>query len=59
MYKRQPVFAQNWLGAGLTYAINKDLRFRAGYQKISLENQSFDRLVLSLNLKTDFRTSKN
>jgi len=54
-----PVFAQNWLGAGLTYAINKDLRFRAGYQKISLENQSFDRLVLSLNLKTDFRTSKN
>lgn len=54
-----PVFAQNWIGAGLTYAFNKDLRFRLGYQKISQETQSFDRLMLSLNLKTDFRKTKN
>lgn len=49
-----PVFAQNWLGAGVTYNFLNNLSLRMGYQKISLKKNSFDRILASLNIKTDF-----
>lgn len=53
-----PVFAQNWLGSGLSYKLNNRLTTRLGYQKISLETSSFDRILISLNINTDFRREK-
>jgi len=55
---KSPVFAQNWLGAGVSYKINDRLTTRLGYQKINTERRSFDRILMSLNLKTDFRPTK-
>ena len=54
-----PVFAQNWLGVGLSYKISDRLSTRLGYQRINLETRAFDRMLLSVNLKTDFRKPKN
>jgi hypothetical protein len=58
----QPVFAQNWIGAGLTYAIADAIKTRIGYQKIQFEGADFDRLLVGITFSTDFRkneTNKN
>jgi hypothetical protein len=51
----EPVFAQNWLGGGLTYTINELIKTRVGYQRIILDGPDFDRLLFQLTFTPDFR----
>jgi len=55
---QEPIFAQNWLGAGLSYKINELLKARMGYQRIHLTGPDFDRLLLQLNFSLDFSKEK-
>ncbi|EDM44667.1 hypothetical protein SCB49_13885 [unidentified eubacterium SCB49] len=56
LHLQEPIFAQNWLGAGVSYKINELLKARAGYQKIHLTGPDFDRLIFELNFNLDFST---
>ncbi|MAT89258.1 MAG: hypothetical protein CMC35_01090 [Flavobacteriaceae bacterium] len=50
----EPLFAQNWLGAGVTYQFITSLKARIGFQKIHLDGPDFERILLGLNWTTDF-----
>lgn len=51
----EPTFAQNWLGAGLSYQLNELIKTRVGYQKIHLDGPDFDRILVALTFTPDFR----
>ena len=53
-----PLFGQNWLGGGVSYTLNDLLKFRAGYQRISLEGTGFNRLQLGITVNTDLRNKE-
>ena len=52
---QKPLFGQNWFGGGVSYAPNKIFKIRLGYQNISLEDASFNRLQLGVHINTDLR----
>ena len=51
-------FDQNWMHAALGYKFNKNLNVQMGYLKQSFETKAYDRLVLSVFIKTDFSKKK-
>ncbi len=51
----QPFFALNWLGGGVSYQISAPIKVRLGYFRDSRDGPDFDRLMLSINFKTDLR----
>jgi hypothetical protein len=56
---QEPIFAQNWLGTGVSYKVNELLKARVGYQRIHLSGPDFDRLIFELNFSLDFSEKKN
>ena len=48
-------FAQNWLGAGISYTFTTLIKARIGYQNIQTEGDDFNRLLVSLIFTPDFR----
>lgn len=49
------VFAQNWLGAGMSYTFTTLIKARVGFQNIQTEGDDFNRILLSLTFTPDFR----
>lgn len=54
----EPIFAQNWLGGGVTYTISDLMKTRIGYQRIILEGPDFDRILFQLTFTPDFTEKK-
>jgi hypothetical protein len=54
----EPIFAQNWLGGGVTYKINDLIKSRIGYQRIILEGPDFDRILIGITFTPDFSEKK-
>lgn len=54
----EPTFAQNWLGAGLSYKFNELVKTRIGYQRIHLDGPDFDRILIGLTFSPDFRNEE-
>ena len=52
---QSPVFAQNWLGGGITYKAGKKLNFRVAYFRINSPNENFNRLIFQTTLNLDFK----
>ena len=51
-------FMQNWLGGGVSYAINSRLKGRLGFQNIQTPGPDFNRVLMSLTFNPDFTTTK-
>ncbi|WBX75877.1 DUF2490 domain-containing protein [Tenacibaculum ovolyticum] len=52
-------FNQNWLGAGFKYNVNKKVKLKVGYQKISTNGGgNFNRILLGIAINTDHRKKK-
>jgi len=49
-----PVFAQDWLGGGVTYTFNELIKARVGFQHIIFEGPNFQRLLFQLTFTPDF-----
>lgn len=46
-------FAQNWIGAGLTYKVSDLIKLKAGYMNIQQNSTDFDRIQLGIILSTN------
>lgn len=52
-------FAQNWIGAGVSYTFTTLIKARLGYQNIQTEGDDFNRILLGISFTPDFRKVEN